>query len=202
MSKFVRLASVAGITAGLLAGGATAALAGTPTPSPVVTPHFVVQPTSPERFSVTLLHVTLPAPLPAVNVNHVSATGPVSFTNATDTQITNVLDKFTQGANSVNVRHTPLNLPVVNRATCTVTINQTGVWRFAGGTGVDLHAAGVGLFRLNAVLHFQNRQIGRFSFCPISGNPYVIQRELNSGIGLPAPQLSLINVTGVGRASV
>ena len=51
---------------------------------------------------------------------------------------------------SVNVRHTGIGAAVVTRnlPTCSITVAENGIWRFAGGTGLFRNAIGNGVFNL------------------------------------------------------
>ena len=196
MSKLRRVLSIAAVAAGLVAGTATVAYAGTPTPSPSVSSNFVVQPRlAPEQFNVLLADVG------PIHVNTVQATGPVAFTAGTDAQNTPSLDTFSQVGDSVRVLHTPLRGVTVNYAACVIHVAQNGFWRFNGGTGADLNARGFGTFRLQAAIHFPVS--ARTGLCSIRFiSPLRIQRGLNSGFGLPTPDSLVIAVRGTGLASV
>lgn len=194
-SRIARIATIAGLSLGLVGAGTGVALASTPTPSPTHTANFVPlpNPLRPEHFQVLVTSIG------GVNTNDVEATGPVALHLGTDTTVSNTRDTFARLGNSVNVRHTGIPVPVVNRSLCTVSLSQTGLWRFQGGTGLYAHARGFGSFQLSGLLHFPQNRLGRCSIPRVS--PFVIQRDLIRNIGLPAPDLAIVGVVGSGLAS-
>ena len=200
MSRIRTILTVGALTAGLIGGAVPAALAGT-TPTPADTPAFggggpTPAPASlrPEQFTVAQVFVN-----GNEIANDVEATGPVRFTAGRDDQITPIRDVFRQPftARSVNVLHNPLGVPVVNLRTCSVTIDQNGLWAFAGGTGRYRNAAGRGVFHLDLVAAWPSVR----GLCPIASlTPVQIQRDLDTSTG-PAPSFVSVAVVGAGAAT-
>ena len=187
MSRIRTILTVGALTAGLIGGAVPAALAA---PSPAPGP----RPLRPEQFTVAQVFIN-----GNEIANDVEATGPVRFTAGRDDQITPVRDVFRQPftARSVNVLHNPLGVPVVNLRTCSVTIDQNGLWAFAGGTGRYRNAAGRGVFHLDLVAAWP---VAR-GLCPIAAlTPVQIQRDLDTSTG-PAPSFVSVAVVGAGAAT-
>jgi hypothetical protein len=229
MSKFVRLASVAGITVGLLAGGATAALAGTPTPSPSVSPNFGI---SPRPCPV----VTAPVPLPirpgadlrnchgirqqefdisdhgfqvAPGVfrdqNQVLGTGPIRFDLGRDVTLNPLQDRLRGLFGSVVIHHAAIGAAdvTIDRATCSVLVSQRDLpwWIRGGGTGIDRNAVAAGLYDLNALVSFPTRNFT--CTLPATLTTTQVAADLNdNGNGLPLPLMSDFAVQATGWSAL
>lgn len=161
MSKFVRIASIAGLTVGLLGSGTAVAFAGThPTPTPTPTPTVPAPVPANWTFDLSQLHVNRGPVLPDINVNNVEGRGALLMRGWADVNGTNPrVDTFRLGANSVTLRHSPLRLAnfTVNRYTCTVNINQTGRFVITNGTGTGANLRVIrnsGQFELDGQLSF------------------------------------------------
>lgn len=140
MSKRYQLVATAVLSAGLIAGSATAALAGTtPTPTPSYThmPPPVVTPVN-WTFDGTQLFVNRGPVLPDINVNNVEGRGALLMRGWQDVNSPNpAIDTFRLGVNSVTLLHNPISQAVfqVNPYTCTVKFDQSGRFRIINGTG-------------------------------------------------------------------
>jgi hypothetical protein len=232
MSKFVRLASIAGITAGLLAGGATAALAGTPTPSPssTVSPNFGIHP-SPCPV------VTAPVPLPlrpGVDLRdchgirqqefdisdhgfqvrpgifrdqtQVLGTGPIRFDLGRDVTIDPTSDQLSDRfGDSVVIHHAAIGAAdvTIDRATCSILVSQRDLpWWIRGG--------GTGIDR-RAVAAGLYDLSGLVSFptrdfrctLPVTLTTTQAAEDLNdNGNGLPLPLMSDFAVQATGWSTL
>jgi hypothetical protein len=180
MLSKIKMLGVAGLTAVAVAGGtATAAFAGdSPYPSPsqteTVSPNFGIHPTPhvvvrqrPAQFDIQLS--TIGTPPNRITVNRLVESGPFATGVGTDITLSNTLDRFTRPGGSLLVRHTGLGAPTVNRATCTVTYDQTGLWSVNGpGTGNAANIVnGHGTFRLVGLLSVNENARGQ---CPLPLN--------------------------------
>jgi hypothetical protein len=202
MSSKIKWLGVAALTAGLALSGTTAALAGqTPSPSPSPTqltpsPDHHNRPVlRPEHFDIALDNIG------TTNLDDVEATGPVHIVGGTDTTINNFLDRFKDAAgNTVNVIHTPLPLPVLNARTCSATFDQTGIWRFVGGTGLYVGETGRGQFVLQGLVSLNTDQWGR---CPLAHmTPWQVLRDVESAHPNLSASMIDFNVQAGGVASV
>jgi len=212
MSKVSRRVLAAGaLTAALVAGGSTAAFAGTPSPSPsqqTVSPNFGYNPHPvhatpvPWQFDLQQSDIGLLAPAVPINVNDVESgvTG-ILMRNWHDVQLSPTVDRFQRGPNSVTLRHDSLFGADLtkNIRTCTVTLSQpNGRFRvIAGtGTGAGFQSRG-GRFDLQAMLSYPLRP--RTGVCPLA---FVSSRTLlrslvyNTNIGLPSPTFDDVAVQG------
>jgi hypothetical protein len=99
----------------------------------------------------------------------VFATGPVRGIG-TRLQVTPNDDTWTLTgpAGTVRVLHSGVGAPVVDPATCTATLDQTGRWALIGLTGSDRRAFGFGLFRVHLVSILQRGLFGR---CLVRARP-------------------------------
>jgi hypothetical protein len=116
----------------------------------------------------------------------VNAYGPVHGKNGTDKQVSDTLDVFVFGKNSVNVRHSPPpadNVKIDYRH-CTATQFQKGWWKFDGGTGKYKHASGHGWFKL---VYFAVLQRDKHGKCDTNPND--------------EPKYFKVTVFGWGKAS-
>lgn len=220
MTRLRRAAITIGTSIALVSGGATAAFATSTPPSdapatlPAMPTHTpTALPTgTPTAGTPDTLPATPPAPAPfrperfsvlesligGVRTNVVKATGPIAFTNAADAQVNNTEDKFTLGANTVNVFHNGIPRPTLDAVTCTATLGQNGSWAFFNGTGIDAAARGFGTYALAAIFHFPDVR----GACPLTGlRPSQVQRDLISNTGLPAPDFYTLGIQGQGLAS-
>jgi len=145
----IRSLLLAGVTvAALGAGTVPAALAGTPTPSP--SPSVVAVTPSPSPAPLRLLRFR-----PEAFIVHAStgdpagtvfASGPVRGTGVGNFEPGPDVWSLTLPTGTVRVLHTPLGAPVVDPATCTATLTQTGRWVILGRSGADLRAFGFGTY--------------------------------------------------------
>ena len=151
----------------------------TPTPTPTVSPHRL----RPEQWDINLASDSVSG----LNVNDVSALGPVFIRGGTDITVSDVLDQLDNGFGSnVNVDHPALGLPTIDRRVCEASIVQTDQpWRFNGGTGLFRRAIGSGVYNLNA----------EFSFRTFRG-------RCSLGNLTPAQVLAIINGSGNTNASI
>jgi hypothetical protein len=205
-----RIVGIGLLSAGMIAGTATAAFAGgSPTPSPVNTPQFGYQPKPvavPWQFDLQQSDIGLLAPAVAINVNDVES-GPtgILMRNWTDVQLSPTVDRFQRGPNSVTLRHDSLFGAVLteNIRTCTVTLDQdNGRFRIIAGTGTGAGFRSFnGRFDLRAMLSFPLRP--RTGFCPLAfvGRYALLQFIVNNAsVGLPAP--TFVDVSVQGRADI
>jgi hypothetical protein len=132
----------------------------------------------------------------------VLATGPVHFNVGRDITISPTRDIFRQFFNSVNVLHPALSGAVVDRAACTITLDQNDqTWRFLRGTGFFRNAIGAGVYDLRGEFSFPTRYF-RCSL-PVGLSSGQAAWDLNhGGIGLPAPFAFDIAVNATGWARV
>ena len=129
--------------------------------------------------------------LGVVIANYAQAIGPVNGVG-TDTQLSNTLDRLNLGSGRVFLQHTGIGNPIVNTGNCTASLLQFGLWRFNGGTGLNLHAVGNGTYRLALLAHFPNNRSGVCSLSSISGNPLLSHRV--------SPDFLSVGVHGDGLA--
>ena len=155
-----------------------------PTPPPVVNPQC-----SPEQF---VAQITALGNL--VVQNRVIASGPVFGTGSLDLPAqTNTFDRALLPVlgRSVNLLHTGIGTPSINLPLCVATVNQLGVWRFAGGRGVFRRAIGNGTFLLTGQWVFPTvRGVCTLRF--LRGNPLLQNRVL--------PRYTNIQVWATGLA--
>jgi hypothetical protein len=170
---------------------------GYPSDNPTISPNFGIPPTD------------CPTPPPVINplrterfvvlenslgLNFVRATGPVAGTGST-LQLSNTLDRFSLPGilRRVNVPHTGIGVPVINLRTCTASLDQNGLWAFAGGPlgSIFRNAIGNGVFNLDGQWTFPFRG-STCSLAFVVGNP-LLQH-------LIAPTYYSLQVTGVGTA--
>jgi hypothetical protein len=198
MSRFTRFAGIGVLSAGLIAGSATAAFAGgTPTPSPV-TPY----PTHHHHVRVTPWQFDLQeSDIGTIHVNDVEATLPLLAHGWTDTQLSPNVDKFHDATgDSVTLRHDSIAgaSEQVNLQTCTVTLDQpNGRFSILADTGTDAgfrSVPGSGHFDLNAMFSWSLVR----GHCPLAFvSPRTILRDLAYGGGsLPRPTFNDVNVQG------
>jgi hypothetical protein len=186
------------LSAGLVAGTATAAFAGvTPTPTPTQfggDHHHHVRPV-PWQFDLQQSDIG------AVHVNDFEATNPLPATGWTDNQINPFVDKFSDTTgDSVTLRHSSIASADinVNLRTCTVTLDQpNGRFAILADTGTDAgfrSVLGSGRFVLNAMFSW-NLVRGH---CPLAYvSPSDILRNLTEGgSGLPQPSYDNVSVQG------
>ena len=132
MSKRYKLVATAVLSAGLIAGSATAALAGTtPTPTPSYTPPPRPVPVN-WTFDGTQLFVNRGPVLSDINVNNVEGRGALLMRGWQDVNgINPAIDTFRLGVNSVTLLHNPISQAAfqVNPYTCTVKFDQSGRFR-------------------------------------------------------------------------
>jgi hypothetical protein len=154
-------------------------------PTNCPTPPPVINPLRTERFVV--LENSL-------GLNFVRATGPVAGTGST-LAVSNTLDRFSLPGllRRVNVPHTGIGFPTINLRTCTASLDQNGLWAFAGGPlgSIFRNAIGSGVFNLDGQWTFPFRG-STCSLAFVAGNP-LLQR-------LIAPTYYSLQVTGVGTA--
>jgi hypothetical protein len=132
----------------------------------------------------------------------VLATGPVFFRVGRDITVSPTLDRFRQFFNSVNVFHPALGGASVDRATCTITLDQNDLtWRFIRGTGFYRNALGAGLYDLRGEFSFPTRNFA--CTLPVGLTAAQAAYDLNAnGAGLPAPLGFDISVNATGWARV
>jgi hypothetical protein len=157
-----------------------------PQPTPTVDPRLRCRP---EHFDIAQAW-TGPR-LGVVIANYAQAIGPVNGVG-TDTQLSNTLDRLNLGSGRVFLQHTGIGNPIVNTGNCTASLLQFGLWRFNGGTGLNLHAVGNGNYRLALLAHFPNNRSGVCSLSSISGNPLLSTRV--------SPDFLSVGVHGDGLA--
>jgi hypothetical protein len=180
---------------------------GSPKGSPTVSPQFGYNPCPTP---------TVPVPTPTVRQQEdfwldintfnpngtVLATGPVRFNTGRDITVSPTRDIFRRFLNSVNVLHPALGGAVVDRAACTITLDQNDQpWAFLRGTGLYRNALGAGVYDLRGEFSFPTRNF----VCTIPAGLSSAQAaaDLNAnGAGLPAPLAFDIAVNGTGWASV
>jgi hypothetical protein len=211
MSKVSRRVLATGaLTAALVAGGSTAAFAGTPTPVPTQqtqTPQFGYNPhpkviATPWQFDLQQSDIGLLAPAIPIHVNDVESgnTG-ILMRNWADVQLSPTVDRFQRGPNSVTLRHDSLFGAVLteNLRTCTVTLDQfNGRFRIIAGTGTGAGFRSLnGRFDLQAMLSFPLRP--RTGVCPlafVSTGSVLRFLVYNASVGLPAPTFADVSVQG------
>jgi len=211
MSKLSRPVLAAGaLTAALVAGGSTAAFAGTPSPSPSqqtqspqfgYNPHPIHPVAVPWQFDLQQSDIGLLAPAVPIHVNDVES-GPtgILMRNWTDVQLSPTVDRFQRGPNSVTLRHDSLFGAVLteNLRTCTVTLDQdNGRFRIIAGTGTGAGLRSLnGRFDLRAMLRLPLRP--RTGVCPLA---FVSSRSVlrflvyNTNV-LPSPTFADVSVQG------
>lgn len=150
---------------------------GEPTPRPTINPLVRCRP---EHFNVA--QVWTGPGLSTVLLNYAAATGPVNGVGS-DTQLSNVLDRFNLNTGRVNVRHTGIGFPNVNPTNCTASLLQLGNWRYNGGTGLNFRAIGNGTYRLALLAHFPNIR-GTCALNLLSGNPLLQHRVSPDFLGV------------------
>jgi hypothetical protein len=133
MSSKIRWAAAAALAAGLVLAGGTSAFAGTPSPSPsqqTVTPdhHVKVKPAL-WQFDFTGANID------GLQLNDVRGVGPIPMARWQETDLNPFTSRFSNGPNSVTLRHNRLPLPSINLNTCTATFDQLGNFRIVAGTG-------------------------------------------------------------------
>jgi len=129
MSSKIRWAASVALAAGLTLAGSTAAFAGTPSPSPT---HTVPAPTP--RVALWQFDFT-GANIDGLQLNDVRGVGAIPMSRWQETDNSPTTSTFSNGANSVKLRHNRLPLPVINLRTCTATFDQVGHFRIINGTG-------------------------------------------------------------------
>ena len=158
---FVAILATAG-----LALTAAPALAGN-SPSPSATPTITQQGGGhrhhvrlrPEQWDINLADDLQSG----LNVNDVTALGPVRIIGGRDINVSDVLDQLADGnGNDVNLDHVALSLPTIDRRVCEAQISQQDQpWRFNGGTGLFRRATGFGVYNLTADFSFLLNRHGR-----------------------------------------
>ena len=203
-------AAITAATAVLLGTGlAVPAFAGThPTPTPTVT----TQSATPTPVPTCQYKCPPPREVRAqedfdLNIStlapdgYVLATGPVVFDVGRDRTVSDVLDQFYLGGDEVNVLHAALGGAAVDRATCSITLDQNDVpWQFRGGLGAYFGARGAGLYDLRGIFSFPTRHF-RCTIPRWVTSLNAVQ-FLNFGNCTPAPSFYDISVQATGWASL
>jgi hypothetical protein len=204
--RIVTTLAVAGLALGT---AATAARAGdTPTPEPTVStqaPQFGYHPVRARDW----LFDVQQSDIAGLAVDDVEGTGAIPMSRWIDVQLSDNVDRFQRGPNSVTLWHDGLDLAAltVNRYTCTVTFDQPdGRFRILSGTGTGAGLRSVnGRFDLTGLISFplvfkHRHEIG-LSVCPLVflGDGTIL-RLILAGRGLPAPTFTDFSVQG--RAQV
>jgi hypothetical protein len=201
-----RIVGIGLTSAAMIVGSATAAFAGgTPTPSPVVTPHFGYQPKPvPVNWQFDLEQTDIGTH----HLAEVEGTGAIPMADWQDVQLSPTVDKFVLGPNSVTLKHSALPLPTIDLKKCTVEFAQRGYFRIIAGTGTGAHLRSLnGTFELQAMLSFAEKAKSVYNLsygnayhvpvvCPVSANPFVVRNEVNTGHGLPQPTFDDVSVQG------
>jgi hypothetical protein len=132
----------------------------------------------------------------------VLGTGPIRFDTGTDQTLSPTLDRFSQGGNSVLIHHEALGGVTVDRATCTLLLDQQDLpwWINGGGTGVDRGALAVGLYDLRGIFSFPTRNFQ--CTLPFGLTPARAAWDLNHNVGLPDPLMFDVSVQAAGASEL
>jgi hypothetical protein len=186
-----------------------------PTPTPTPTPRPVCpvviapipQPLAPGtdlRLCPQIRQQEFDLDINTVNpLGTVLGTGPIQFHFGRDATVNPTEDRFRSFAGSVLIHHAALGGAAVDRATCTITLDQNDVpwWIRGGGTGLDRNAVGAGLYDLRGLFSFPTRNF--VCTLPVGLSAYQAAVDLNNnGSGLPAPLFFDIGVQAAGWSAL
>jgi len=200
----IRLCVISALAAlAALALPASTAFAGTPAPTPVITPHFGYHP---QQFRNWQFDVQL-SQIGAVNVNDVEGVGAIPMAAWTDTQLSPFLDKFSRGGSFVILRHPALPFPSVNLTTCTLEFNQVAPFRIVASSSGAISQNG--LYVLQGLISFPyiSKHYSRAQVCPLRFvNLFALVQALRANspnlLGLPAPSFDDFAVQGDAQVSL
>ena|SRR5215467_11056638 len=161
---FRRLAVVGAVSLGALALAAGTASAGTPSPSPSPTETVTTAP-APAPTHLSLRHLraetfiihssTLEPGGDGVFAGPVHGASVGNFDNGPDAE------SLTGPVGAVRLFHTRVGPLVVDWATCTASLHQTGRWALVGVSGADRFSFGFGRYTLDADAILARSRSGR-----------------------------------------
>ncbi len=129
----------------------------------------------------------------------VLGSGPIRFDLGRDVTLTSTTDRLTDRfGDSVVIHHAALSGVTVDRATCSLNIDQNDVpwWIRGGGTGFDRNEIGAGLYDLRGVVSFPTRNF--VCTLPVGLTATQAAYDLNNNTGLPLPLMFNIGVQATG----
>jgi hypothetical protein len=131
--------------------------------------------------------------------DQVLGSGPIGFDLGRDVTLTPTTDRLSDRfGDSVVIHHAALDGVTVDRATCSLNIDQNDVpwWIRGGGTGIDRNAIGAGLYDLRGVVSFPTRNFN--CTLPVGLTATQAAFDLNNNTGLPLPLMFDIGVQATG----
>jgi hypothetical protein len=204
MSSKIRLAVTTAIAAGLTLAGSTAAFAGTPSPSPsqqTVTPN----PHHHARAALWQFDFT-GANIDGLQLNDVRGTGPIPMTRWQETDNSPFTSTFSNGPNSVTLRHNRLPLPDLNLRTCTATFDQLGTFRIIRGTGTGAGFAvvpGTSVYTLRGLVSIDKITLRNRTVCPLQFvSPWQVRASLERNLRIAGQVPSLVDFDVQGNAQL
>jgi len=204
MSSKIRWAATAALAAGLTLAGTTAAFAGTPSPSPsqqTVTPN----PHHHVRAALWQFDFT-GANIDGLQLNDVRGTGPIPMTRWQETDNSPFTSTFSNGANSVQLRHNRLPLPVLNIPLCTATFDQLGTFRIINGTGTGAGfrvVPGTSQYILRGLVSVDRINLRHRTVCPLQFvSPWQVRASLENNQRIAGQVPALVDFDVQGNAQL
>jgi hypothetical protein len=207
MSKLFKLAAISALTLGFAGAGTTAAMAGTPNPTPsqqtvTPSPHHQVR-AALWQFDFTGANID------GLQLNDVRGTGPIPMSRWSETDNSPITSTFSNTTgDSVKLRHNRLPLPVINLTTCTATFDQVGHFRIISGTGTGANfrvVPGTDIYLLRGLVSvdfIQNRH-HRAAVCPLRFvSPGQVRAELENNLPIAGQVPTLVDFDVQGNAQL
>jgi len=202
-SKKFKLALTGALAAGLALSGTTAAFAGeTPTPSPS---QQTVSPDHHKHVRAALWQFDFTgANIDGLQLNDVRGVGPIPMTRWQETDNSPFTSTFSNGANSVQLRHNRLPLPVINPGTCTATFDQVGQFRIINGTGTGARfrvVPGTSIYTLRGLVSVDKIALRHRTICPLQFvSPWQVRNSLENNRSVAGQTPSLVDFDVQGNA--
>jgi len=193
------------LAAGLTLAGTTAAFAGeTPTPAPTQQTQF---PDHHKHVRAALWQFDFTgAFIDGLQLNDVRGTGPIPMTRWQETDNSPFTSTFSNGPNSVTLRHNRLPLPVINLGTCTATFDQVGNFRIIRGTGTGagfLVVPGTDQYILRGLVSVDKITLRHRAVCPLQFvNPWQVRASLENNLRIAGQQPTLVDFDVQGNAQL
>jgi hypothetical protein len=195
------------LAAGLTLSGTTAAMAGTPSPSPS---QQTTYPDHHKHVRAALWQFDFTgANIDGLVLNDVRGTGPIPMTRWQETDNSPFTSTFSRGPNSVQLLHNRLPLPVINLGTCTATFDQIGQFRIINGTGTGAGfrvVPGTSQYIVRGTISFDKVSLRkhRVEVCPLQFvNPFIVRSLVeHNHISLLGQPASLVDFDVQGNAQL